>query len=220
MPRGDRDSVGALVQSPGGSCARAACEPTTVLQRPRVLPAMRSIDTAADGDCSGMQGSRSVWREGNCGGAAGKMAAQCAAAWNQRRSQPSERGTVRSALWKTELCSRWVAGTCTYTDCRFAHGAHELRARERPKLYKTQLCKKFLSTGGDCPYGQRCNFIHAFSMPKHPPSAGAVRETASTPPASDWCTLYELRVVWCMPCESRAFKPAPPSLPHHGVDVL
>ena len=74
------------------------------------------------------------------------------------------------AVYKTELCSRWVSGMCPWGDsCRFAHGADELKPRARPARYKTQLCRTFLETNGNCPYGERCNFLHAFSLPTDPP---------------------------------------------------
>ena len=37
----------------------------------------------------------------------------------------------------------------------FAHGAHELQQRSQPRLYKTQLCKKFVENGGHCRYDRR-----------------------------------------------------------------
>ena len=86
----------------------------------------------------------------------------------QRRSSKKDLATGKDTLWRTEICAHWANGRCAYAQqCRFAHGVHELRARHRPRLYKTQLCKKFLDTGGYCPYGDRCDFIHAFIMFRH-----------------------------------------------------
>ena len=88
-----------------------------------------------------------------------------AEAGDPRRRDPSPDMTT----FKTELCARWVAGHCPWGDrCRFAHGADELKARQRPERYKTQLCRTFLANGGQCPYGQRCNFVHAFTLPDVP----------------------------------------------------
>ena len=71
--------------------------------------------------------------------------------------------------FKTEICARWIAGKCHWGDqCQFAHGAHELQQRPRHNKYKTALCKTFVATGGECPYGQRCHFIHAFTLPETP----------------------------------------------------
>ena len=84
-----------------------------------------------------------------------------------RASVASKLPVDREAVRKTELCARWVSGRCPFGErCQFAHGATDLRQRERPHLYKTKLCNKFLETNGNCPYKQRCNFIHAFELPK------------------------------------------------------
>jgi hypothetical protein len=85
----------------------------------------------------------------------------------------------RSATYKTELCARWVSGQCTYcADCTYAHGAHELLPRQRPSSYKTALCKSFIETGGHCPYGPRCNFLHAFTLPERPAGRAAAPAVA------------------------------------------
>ena len=83
--------------------------------------------------------------------------------------QTSRPPVNRDEVFKTEICARWVSGLCQFGDqCQFAHGAHELKARPRPQKYKTELCRSSLQMGGNCPYGQRCHFIHAFSMPETP----------------------------------------------------
>jgi butyrate response factor 1 len=62
--------------------------------------------------------------------------------------------------FKTELCEGWLNGKCKFgVKCVFAHGKDELKPKKRPKNYKTQLCERFV-TGGYCPYGRRCDFIH------------------------------------------------------------
>ena len=70
---------------------------------------------------------------------------------------------------------------CQWGDrCQFAHGAQELKNRPRHNKYKTELCKTFVASGGECPYGQRCHFIHAFTMPETPltmPPANGARDS-------------------------------------------
>jgi hypothetical protein len=66
-----------------------------------------------------------------------------------------------SHLYKTELCSQWLAkGHCPYNHrCRFAHGPQELRPITRGANYRSKPCRKFKAQGW-CPYGARCTFIH------------------------------------------------------------
>ena len=48
--------------------------------------------------------------------------------------------------FKTELCVKFQElGACPYnTRCRFAHGEAELRAKPKPKQYKTKPCNNFI----------------------------------------------------------------------------
>ena len=74
------------------------------------------------------------------------------------------KGQTTKAVWKTELCGKWGRGLCLHGErCMFAHGAHELQQRSQPRLYKTQLCKKFVESGGHCPY--RRSAATSASMP-------------------------------------------------------
>lgn len=58
---------------------------------------------------------------------------------------------------KTKLCRHWKRGQCTFSnDCRFAHGAKELRGSA--EVYKTSICRFWLM--GACVAGNRCRHAH------------------------------------------------------------
>jgi len=59
-------------------------------------------------------------------------------------------------LYKTALCSKFVAGQCTDIDCTYAHGIHELRSA--PETFKTSICRYFQK--GDCKLGKHCRYSH------------------------------------------------------------
>ena len=92
--------------------------------------------------------------------------------------------------FKTEICKRWLIGCCSYGgNCQFAHGAQDLRQRERHERYKTVLCRGFIESGGHCRYGSRCHYIHAFSLPDTTLTLSTmvntgvrIRSGSSTPP--------------------------------------
>jgi len=75
--------------------------------------------------------------------------------------RPVKKPVKNSHLYKTELCSQWLAkGSCPYNHrCRFAHGPRELRPITRDANYRSKPCRKFKAQGW-CPYGARCTFIH------------------------------------------------------------
>eukprot|EP00253_Pinus_taeda_P001845 PITA_01845 len=118
---------------------------------------------------------------------------------------PRPRPSATGSLQKTKLCARFEAGTCTFNDnCSFAHGAEELR---RPtafggggsniagsvnlqRFHKTRPCKFFL--GGNCPYRERCNFLHDTEQGQFN-NAAVVRAASSTRPPN-WKT--KLCVNW------------------------
>lgn len=61
---------------------------------------------------------------------------------------------------KTKICSYFQKGFCKNDkDCKFAHGAEELQVFPKTKLYKTELCKYYESTG-KCNYEAECKFAH------------------------------------------------------------
>jgi hypothetical protein len=68
----------------------------------------------------------------------------------------------RVILYKTEMCRAFTeTGYCKYGfQCQFAHYGEELRPVMRHPRYKTDICKTWWKSGGNCPYGRRCCFIH------------------------------------------------------------
>lgn len=68
----------------------------------------------------------------------------------------------RIILYKTEMCRAFTeTGVCKYGfQCQFAHYLEELRPVLRHPRYKTDICKTWWKSGGKCPYGKRCCFIH------------------------------------------------------------
>ncbi|GAB4832886.1 hypothetical protein Ancab_006904 [Ancistrocladus abbreviatus] len=87
-------------------------------------------------------------------------------------------------FFKTRLCAKFRMGQCRNGEnCNFAHGEEDLRkpppnwqelVAARPEdrggsvgnwddddriIHRMKLCKKFYN-GEDCPYGDRCNFLH------------------------------------------------------------
>ncbi|KAK8523501.1 hypothetical protein V6N12_048021 [Hibiscus sabdariffa] len=95
---------------------------------------------------------------------------------------PINKGTT-NIFFKTRMCAKFRLGTCKNGEgCNFAHGMEDLRqpppnwqdlvgSREeehRPPgnwdddqkiIHRMKLCKKFYN-GEECPYGDRCNFLH------------------------------------------------------------
>jgi hypothetical protein len=82
------------------------------------------------------------------------------AAQQQQQMQQQQQG-ANSGHYKCEMCRSWTeTGTCRYGPrCQFAHGAEELRPRQRGRNYKTKACRSWEETGA-CPYGKRCQFLH------------------------------------------------------------
>jgi len=101
---------------------------------------------------------------------------------------PPNRGTS-SIFFKTRICTKFRFGTCRNGEnCNYAHGADEIRQpprnwqelvdprnEERPQvetrqppsnwdedqkiIHKMKLCKKYYN-GEECPYGDKCSFLH------------------------------------------------------------
>lgn len=76
------------------------------------------------------------------------------------------------------MCLKFLDGNCRNGEsCTFAHGAEDLRdpppnwqeivAKDRglgnwnddQRVHKMKICKKFYN-GEECPYGEKCNFLH------------------------------------------------------------
>ena len=53
--------------------------------------------------------------------------------------------------------------------------------RPASRRYKSVLCRTFVRTQGHCPYGQRCNFLHAFALPDKPTKPADGASAASNP---------------------------------------
>lgn len=110
-------------------------------------------------------------------------------AMNPRINQtnvPSNKGTS-NIFYKTRICAKFMEGTCRNGDqCTFAHGVEDLREpppnwqdliREKERsngggnwgddqrmLHKMKICKKYYN-GEECPYGDKCNFLHQRPSP-------------------------------------------------------
>ncbi|XP_010250023.1 PREDICTED: zinc finger CCCH domain-containing protein 39-like [Nelumbo nucifera] len=114
---------------------------------------------------------------------------------------PANKGISR-IFFKTRLCARFRAGTCPYgSNCNFAHGIEDIRkpppnwqeivaahAHEEDRgagnwdedqriITKLKLCKKFYN-GEECPYGDRCNFLHE-DPSKFREDSGRFRESSA-----------------------------------------
>lgn len=68
--------------------------------------------------------------------------------------------------YKSEICHKHVFyGYCSYGDiCRFAHGLHELRAKEVDRRFKTMHCINWHQVGF-CSHGKRCKFLRKCNPP-------------------------------------------------------
>ncbi|KAF8393246.1 hypothetical protein HHK36_021487 [Tetracentron sinense] len=103
-------------------------------------------------------------------------------------------------FFKTRLCAKFKVGMCPFGDsCNFAHGMDDMRkpppnwqelvgGREEDRttlngdedqriINKMKLCKKFYN-GEECPYGDRCNFLHE-DRGKFREDSGRFRESSA-----------------------------------------
>ncbi|KAM3302797.1 zinc finger CCCH domain-containing protein 39 [Capsicum chacoense] len=92
---------------------------------------------------------------------------------------PGGKGTSH-IFYKTRMCAKFLEGTCRNGEhCTFAHGVEDLRepppnwqdlVREKDRgaenwnddqkiIHRMKICKKFYN-GEECPYGEKCNFLH------------------------------------------------------------
>ena len=101
---------------------------------------------------------------------------------NPPNPPPINKGTS-NIFYKTKMCTSFIAGMCTKgSDCKYAHGIEDMRQPppnwqelaglrgvedrssgnwddDQMLIHKLKLCKKFCY-GEECPYGDRCNFLH------------------------------------------------------------
>ncbi|KAK4257374.1 hypothetical protein QN277_006969 [Acacia crassicarpa] len=116
------------------------------------------------------------------------------------QNPPTNRGGTSHIFFKTRLCAKFRMGTCRNGEsCNFAHGNEDmrqpppnwpelvgLRDEERSSgnwdddqkiIHKMKLCKKYYN-GEECPYGERCNFLHE-DPSKFRDDAGRCRESSA-----------------------------------------
>ncbi|OIW19748.1 hypothetical protein TanjilG_18558 [Lupinus angustifolius] len=107
-------------------------------------------------------------------------------------------------FYKTRMCINFRLGSCTNGEnCNFAHGVEDMRKpppnwqeliglrnnNEEQKLaawnwdddqtiiHKMKLCKKYCN-GEECPYGERCSFLHE-DPSKFRDDSGRIRESSA-----------------------------------------
>lgn len=96
---------------------------------------------------------------------------------------PINRG-ISNIFFKTRICAKFKLGQCRNGEiCNFAHGLEDMRQpppnwqelvngggrdddrgtknwdEDQRIIHKMKICKKFYN-GEECPYGDRCNFLH------------------------------------------------------------
>ncbi|KAF5749655.1 zinc finger CCCH domain-containing protein 39 [Tripterygium wilfordii] len=118
------------------------------------------------------------------------------------QSIPVNKG-ITNIFFKTRMCAKFRNGTCRNGEnCNFAHGMDDLRRpppnwqdlvggrdEDRPPqpppcnweddmkiIHKMKLCKKYYN-GEECPYGDRCNFLHE-EPSKFKEDSGRFRESS------------------------------------------
>ncbi|KAI4335761.1 hypothetical protein L6164_014372 [Bauhinia variegata] len=112
---------------------------------------------------------------------------------------PANKGTGH-IFFKTRLCAKFKMGMCRNGEnCNFAHGIEDMRQpppnwqelvgmrdEERSSgnwdddqkiIHKMKLCKKYYN-GEECPYGDRCNFLHE-DPAKFRDDSGRYRESSA-----------------------------------------
>lgn len=116
-------------------------------------------------------------------------------------SNNNNRGGTSHIFFKTRMCAKFKMGLCRNGEnCNFAHGVEDMRQpppnwqelvglreeEQRPPgswdddqkiIHKMKLCKKYYN-GEQCPYGERCNFLHE-DPSKFRDDAGRCRESSA-----------------------------------------
>ncbi|OIW18569.1 hypothetical protein TanjilG_13321 [Lupinus angustifolius] len=109
-------------------------------------------------------------------------------------------------FFKTRMCAKFRLGSCRNGEnCNFAHGVEDMRQpppnwqelvgnagsneeqqQQRPSgnwdddqkiIHKMKLCKKYYN-GEECPFGERCNFLHE-DPAKFRDDSGRIRESSA-----------------------------------------
>ncbi|KAK7264955.1 hypothetical protein RJT34_32569 [Clitoria ternatea] len=112
----------------------------------------------------------------------------CPPRMTQHSQNPSANRGTSHIFFKTRMCAKFRAGACRNGEnCNFAHGVEDMRqpppnwqelvgfrgGEERPLpppssgnwdddqkiIHKMKLCKKYYN-GEECPYGDKCSFLH------------------------------------------------------------
>ncbi|KAK8669155.1 hypothetical protein V6N13_106593 [Hibiscus sabdariffa] len=138
---------------------------------------------------------------------------QCLPADSRVPLNPPFNKGANNIFFKTRMCAKFRLGTCRNGEgCNFAHGMEDLRQpppnwqelvgggrdeeqrlsgnwdNDQKIIHRMKLCKKF-SNGEECPYGDRCNFLHE-SLSKFRDDTGRFRESSvisigtTVPPAA------------------------------------
>lgn len=108
---------------------------------------------------------------------------------------------VSNIFFKTRLCAKFKMGMCRNGEsCNFAHGIEDIRQppanwqelvglRDEDRtssgnwdddqkiIHRMKLCKKYYN-GEECPYGDRCNFLHE-DPSKYRDDSGRFRESSA-----------------------------------------
>lgn len=111
---------------------------------------------------------------------------QCTPASSRMLMSTPMNKAISNIFFKTRMCAKFKQGACRNGEsCNFAHGPEDLRQpppnweelvgggpggreKERPGenwnddqriIHRMKLCKKFYN-GEECPYGDKCNFLH------------------------------------------------------------
>eukprot|EP01018_Ginkgo_biloba_P039729 Gb_32150 [translate_table: standard] len=167
----DWPPFGSSMDNSGGAKARAH-----VLPLPSEPPQKRMRNTASDDPPAAHQAVKHLFPGGSMETSAnlpyGALSTPAELPPGGHMGRPRPTGKF---LQKTKLCTRFETGTCTFNaNCNFAHGLEELRkppfgfeggsrgsnpgSGPSPRFHKTRPCKFFLE--GNCPYRDRCNFLH------------------------------------------------------------
>ncbi|KAE9609699.1 hypothetical protein Lal_00006568 [Lupinus albus] len=119
---------------------------------------------------------------------------------NNNNPAPNKVGTRTSHLFfKTRMCAKFMLGSCRNGEnCNFAHGIEDMRQPppnwqelvglrgsndaagnwddDQKIIHKMKLCKKYYN-GEECPYGERCNFLHE-DPAKFRDDSGRIKESS------------------------------------------